>query len=229
MFVLKLKTFKMGTLCGLMYWQPMVLFGRTMKGHISLVDPSSVYHNMSFSFRTHLSSWMYVEVVDIRNQHSHPFLKQDALWLVECSSYLYLSKSSRTCLFPPKQSFSKAQPFSMWYVKVCAAISNLSLESGIIVSGLLSCNLMLGMTVSLHCWRQLFIMSDEEIILPQSEHDISPPWILVHNSLWRVCWKVHGSCSWNNFLNRFLLTDNIIVFNLDNCVWCIILHHNLQL
>jgi hypothetical protein len=82
MFVLKLKTFKMSKLCGLMYWQPMGLFGRTMKGHISLIDPSSEYHNISFSFLSLLSSCMYVEVVDIngkRNLQSYPFLKQDAL------------------------------------------------------------------------------------------------------------------------------------------------------
>ncbi len=100
---------------------------------------------------------------------------------------------------PQKTIFSKAQPFSMWYVNVYAAISNLSLESGIIVSGLLSCNLLLGMTVSLHSWRQLLIMSDVEMIFPQSEHDISHPWISVHNSLWHARWKVHGSYSWNMF------------------------------
>ena len=103
-------------------------------------------------------------------------------------------------VYSPKNNlFSKAQLFSMWCMKVYAAISNLSLESGIIVSGLLSCNLLLGMTVSLHSWRQLLIMSDVEMIFPQSEHDISPPWISVHNSLRRACQKVHGSCSWNMF------------------------------
>jgi hypothetical protein len=56
MFVLKLKTFKMSELCGLMYWQIMGLFGGTMKGHISLVDPSNECHNISFSFLTPLSS-----------------------------------------------------------------------------------------------------------------------------------------------------------------------------
>ncbi len=127
MFVLKLKTLKMGKLCRLMYWQPMS-FGGTMKGHISLVDPSSEYHNISFSFLPPLSSWMYVEVVDIsekRNLPSHPFLKQDVLWQAECSSNLYLSKSNQMCLFPQNWNFSQAQPFSMWYVKVYAAISNL--------------------------------------------------------------------------------------------------------
>ena len=145
---------------------------------------------------------MYVEVVDIkgkRNLHSHPFLKQDALWQAECSSNLHLSKSSQICLFPQNQSLSKAQPFSMWYMKVYAAISNLSLESEIIVSGLLSCNLLLGMIVSLHCWRQLLIMSDVDMISPQSEHDISLPWISVHNSLWPACRKIHRSYSWNKF------------------------------
>ncbi len=107
----------------------------------------------------------------------------------------YIWAISKHVYSPQNNLFSKAKPFSMWHVKVYAAISNLSLESGIIVFGLLSFNLLLGMIMSLYHWRQLLIVSDLEIIFPQSEHDISPPWISVHNSLWCARQKVDGSCS----------------------------------
>ena len=131
MLVLKLKTLEIDLLWAFMNWQPIGLFGRTINGYILLVDPSRKYHKVLFWSLSPLSSWMYVEFVDMngkKNLHSQSFLKHDALWANECSSNLYLSNVSRTLLFPQNGSVSVKHPPFMWYEKVYAAMSNLSFD-----------------------------------------------------------------------------------------------------
>ncbi len=65
---------------------------------------------------------------------------------------------------PRNGLLSLAQPFSMCYKNVYAAISNLSLESGIMVSGLLSCDCFAGIRCSINYWRDWFTMPDAEIV-----------------------------------------------------------------
>jgi hypothetical protein len=48
-----------------MYWLPMGLFGRTINGYTVLTDPSRKYHKVLFWSLSPLSSWMYIEFVDM--------------------------------------------------------------------------------------------------------------------------------------------------------------------
>jgi hypothetical protein len=126
---------------------------------------------------------MYVQVVDMKgnmNLHLQPFLKQDALWQDECSSNLYFNNISQTWLFPQKDN---AQPPFMWYKKVYAAMSNLSGESGIFVSGLFICALLPGIIASLNLWKDCLTISTVVIFLSHSPQYIIPPFTLLHKSL----------------------------------------------
>ncbi len=152
-------------------WQPIGLLGRIRNGYTVLTDPSNEYHIVSFLLLSPLSSCMYVHGVDINgnmNLHSQLVLKQDPQWQDECSSNLCFNKVSLTCIFPPKQSFSKAQPPFVWYENVYASMSNLAGVSGIFVSGLLCCALSFERTVSLHLLRELLTISTVDMVLSHS-------------------------------------------------------------
>ena len=131
---------------------------------------------------------LYLRVcgVDINgnmNLHSQLFLKHDPQWHDECSSNLCFNKVSLTCIFPQKQSFSKAQPPFMWYENVYAAMSNLAGVSGIFVSGLLCCALSFERTVSLHLLRELLTISTVDMVLSHLAQYIIFPLTLSDNSL----------------------------------------------
>ena len=102
---------------------------------------------------------------------------------------LCFNNVSRTCIFPQKQSCSKAQPPFMWYEKVYAAMSNLAGESGMFVSGLLCCVLSFERTVSLHLLRELLTISTVDMVLLHSAQYIIFPLTSSYNSLCLACLK----------------------------------------
>ncbi len=161
----------------------MGLLGRTRKGYTLLIDPAREFHNVLFWLLSPVSSWMYVQVVDMRgtrNLDLQPFLKQDALWQDEGSLNLYFNNVSWTWIFPQKEYVSNAQPPFMWYKKVYAAMSNLSGESRIFVSGLFSCALLPGMIASLNLLRDWLTISTVVIFLSHLSQYIMPPFTLLH-------------------------------------------------
>ena len=96
---------------------------------------------------------------------------------------LCFNNVSLTCIFPQKQSFSKAQPPFMWYEKVYAAMSDLAGESGIFVSGLLCCALSFERIVSLHLLRELLTISTVDMVLSHSAQYIIFPLTSLYKSL----------------------------------------------
>ena len=143
-----------------------------------------------------------------RNLHSQPFLKHDAEWDAECSSNLYFSNVSRMQLFPQNGSDSNAQPPFIWYKKVYAAMSNLAGESGMTVSGRLSCALMPWITLPFHLFKDWLIISVVDMVCSQSLQNIIPPLTLSYNSLCLAFWKQ----SWSFSLNIFSGISVLITF-----------------
>ena len=100
-----------------------------------------------------------------------------------------------------------AQPPFMWYEVVYAATSNLAFESGMFMSGLLSCALFPGLRVSFHLWRDMFTISTVDTVWLHSPQYIIPPWTSLHSLgvflvesnvgpyLWICCWQCHFSIS----------------------------------
>ncbi len=157
-----------------------------------------------------------------------PFLKHDAQWQAKCSSNLYFSKILCMSLCPQNGSDSNAQPLFVSWEKVYAAMSSLSGDSGMLVSGNLSCALAPWIIVSFHHFKDWFTISVVDMGCSQSWQNMMPPPMSLHKSLCLARCKQSGSFSLNK-LSGIPFSMFFDPFHQCICVWCKIGVHNLYL
>ncbi len=109
-----------------------------------------------------------------------------------------------------------------------AAMSNLSGDSGMLVSGRLSCALAPWITVSFHRFKDWFTISVVDMVCSQSWQSIMPPPKSLHKSLCLAQRKQSGSFSLNK-LSGIPVLNVSWSFHQCICVWCKIGVHNLYL